>query len=74
MKQLTVTEALEHSGMKNVKHDKIDWFCEYKGNKITISRTCGNYDWDTYSLTINGVKIATRCKFYTLIRKIKTYK
>ena len=72
---LTIKEALEHSGMKNVVEDAYCWTCEYNGNKIWINTCCGWVDWDTrFTFDINGKKIATRCNYRTMIQKIKAYR
>ena len=79
---LTIKEALEHSGMENVTEvttefskGPICWTCEYNGNYIWIKDCDGRVDWETrFTFDINGEKIATRCNYRTMIKKIKTHK
>lgn len=70
---ITIKQALEASGMKNVKEIGGHYYFEYKQNKIEMHQTEGGYDWNTYALKINEQTIATRVNFRTMIKKIKNY-
>ena len=72
---MTIIEALEHSGMQNIKDYYPRYTCEYRENKIDILICDGRADWTTrFALNINGKKLATRCNYRTLMKLIKSYR
>lgn len=74
MLTITMEQALDASGMRNIRRVYASYYFEYNGHQIEMHQTEGGYDWQTYTFNIDGKKIATRANYRTMMRKIKTYK
>lgn len=72
---MTITEALEHSGMTNIKDYGYWWVFEYNGKSYTAQ---SHEDWNSWKLhfrvVCDGQLIANRCSYRTMIQRIKNSK
>lgn len=68
---MTITEALEFHGMKNIHRVYASYCFEYNNHKFEMWQTEGGYDFQTFVLKMDEKTISTRCSFRTALRKIK---
>lgn len=75
MEIVTLEEALNHSGMKNVEHKDYYYNFEYNGKKFIIRGNYSLYNFTLYIKEKDLVKtLATNISYRAMIRKVKNYK